>query len=277
VSTHESLLDTFPGRLFIKHLASVQHLGSESPTAFVGAMPPEDLIRTATSSVRRYLYSEDCLEVAHFDVNKPELREFNAAGLMALSRLSTFDSPQIHQGQVKKISAPNVRNRNPLSALPDGAFWTSTPLNHDEDSWTMSGENLTRDSPRWEVNFDVALVRVARIDSARDWVDLIESNTVIAGSCKYPDWPKIALSRDAVHLSPAGLLLAHPAISTTPFISTDGSGYEHSQAGRYASVSTWSAVSTAWLHEPPNVQFRQHRGTRETTSQTSAHRQSGNR
>lgn len=256
VSTRESLLDTFPGRLFIEHLLSVRRSGSESPTAFVGAMLPEDLIRAATSAVGRYLYSDDCLDVAHFDVREPELREFNTAGLMALLRLSTFDSPQIHQGTVSELCAPKIRNRDPLSALPDGAFWTSTPITYDEDSWTVSGENLSRNSPRWEVHFDVTLVRVARIDSARDWVDLIESNTATAINCKYPDWPKIVESWDAVHLSPAGLLLAHPTISTTPFVATDGSGYGHSQAGRYASVAPWSAVSTAWLHEPPNVEFR---------------------
>jgi hypothetical protein len=143
-----------------------------------------------------------------------------------------------------------------LSALPNGAFWTSTPVTDDEDSWTLCGENLRRESPRWEMHFDVARIRVARIDSARDWADLIDSHTVTAGGCKYPDWPAIAESWDAVHLSPTGLLLAHPKISTTPFRSDDGSGLAHSQAGPYASVGAWSAVSTAWLREPPNVEFR---------------------
>ena len=173
-------------------------------------------------------------------------------------RHSTFDSPQIHQGTVSELRAPNIQNREPLSALPDGAFWTSIPITDDEDSWTMSGENLRSESPRWEVHFDVTLVRVARIDSAREWVDLIESNTAtVSGSnCKYPDWPAIAGSWDAVHLSPAGLLLAHPKISTTRFITADGSGYAHSQAGPYVSVADWSAASTAWLREPPSVAFR---------------------
>ncbi|MEE6177045.1 hypothetical protein [Mycobacterium sp. 050134] len=59
-----------------------------------------------------------------------------------------------------------------------------------------------------------------------------------------------------MHLSPAGLLLAHPKISTTPFGTTDGSGYAHSEAGSYVSVAHWSAVCTAWLRRPPNVSVK---------------------
>ena len=255
LSTGESLLDTFPGRLFIKHLSFFRP-ADVSPTAFVGAVQPKDLIRGATRAASAYLYSDDCLDVAHLDANDPELREFNTAGLAALSRLSTFGSPQIHQGTIEQLRAPNVRNRDPLSALLGGAFWTSTPITDAEDSWTLSGENQHREHPRWEVHFDTTRVRLARIDSARDWIDLIRSHAVTVGTCKYPDWPAVAESWDAVHLSPTGLLLAHPTIPTTPFINTDGTGYAHSQAGRYASVADWSTVSTAWLHEPPNVEFR---------------------
>jgi hypothetical protein len=239
----ESVLDTFPGRLFVEHLR-------------FGAREPEDLIRVATWAVSQYRYSDGCASVMHHDVNDPELRELEAAGLAALSKLSTFDSPQIHQGIITKLRTPSIRNRDPLSALPYGALWTSTPLTDDEDSWTLSGENLRREDPRWEVHFDTTRVRVVRIDSARDWIDLIESNAVTAGGCRYPDWPAIAESWDAVHLSPTGLLLAHPTISATPFIATDGCGLAHSEAGPYASVADWSAVSTAWLREPPNVELR---------------------
>lgn len=232
MSGRESLLDTFPGRLFIEHMRSFGGLGI-----------PEDLIRAATSAVGSYLYSDRCLEVADFDVNDPELRELNAEGLAALSGLPTFGSPQIHQGTVGELRAPSITNREPLSALPNGAFWTSTPITEDEDSWTLCGENLKRQSPRREMHFDVTRVRVARIDSARDWAELIDSNPVISGGCKYPDWPAIAESWDAVHLSPAGLLLAHPKISTTRY-------------GSYAGVGAWSTVSTAWLREPPGVAIR---------------------
>jgi hypothetical protein len=245
VSARESLLDTFPGRLFIEHMLSVQGWGM-----------PESLIGAATWAISRYLYSDGCLGVTHFDANEPQLRESAAVGLAALTALPTFDSPQIHQGTIGELRAPHISNREPLSALPDGAFWTSTPITEDDDSWTVSGENLRRERPRWEVHFDVTRVRVARIDSARDWADLIDSNTATGSDSKYPDWPAIAESWDAVHVSPAGLLLAHPTISTTPFSSTDGSGYAHSEAGPYASVAAWSAVSTAWLREPPSVEFR---------------------
>jgi hypothetical protein len=253
VSTRESLLDTFPGRLFIEHMRPGHRRWGESPAALLDAMCADELIEAATNAVSCYLYSDDCAHVANLDTDEPDLCEFNTAALAALSKLSTFDSPQIHQGTFARLRAPSIRNRDPLSALPAGAFWTSTPLFDEEDSWTVSGENLHRGSPRREVHFDKTLVRVVRIDSARDWVELIESNAITAHHCKYPDWPAIAESWDAVHLSPAGLLLAHPAISRTPFTTTDGSGYAHSEAGPYTSVAVWSAVSTAWLHEPPSV------------------------
>lgn len=242
MSTRESLLDTFPGRLFIERMRSFGGLGM-----------PEDVIGATAWAVGSYLYSDRCGEVAHLDVNDVELRKYDAAGLAALSALPSFGSPQIHQGTGGELRSPTVRNREPLSALPNGAFWTSTPVTADEDSWTLCLENLKRESPRWEVHFDAARVRVARIASARDWAELIDSHSATAGGCKYPDWPAIAESWDAVHLSPAGLLLAHPKISANPFTTTDGSGYAHSQAGPYASVATWSAVSTAWLREPPNL------------------------
>lgn len=244
MSTGESLLDTFPGRLFIEHMRSFGGLGV-----------PEDLISAATKAVGSYLYSDRCRDVADLDVNEPELRAYDGAGLSALSGLSTFGSPQIHQGTISELRAPSIRNREPLSALPAGAFWTSTPITDDEDTWTLCGENLKRESPRWEVHFDITRVRVARIDSAQDWAELIDSHSVTACGCRYPDWPAIAKSWDAVHLSPAGLLLAHPKVSTTPFSTADGSGYPHSQAGLYASVAAWSAVSTAWLREPPNLEL----------------------
>lgn len=244
MTARESLLDTFPGRLFIEHMMSFGNWGT-----------PEGLIGAATRAVSRYLYTDDCLDVAGFDVNDPRLREFDAVGLAALASLRTFDSPQIHQGTISEWHAVTVSNREALSALPNGAFWTSTPIKDGEDSWTLCGENLRRGSPRWEVHFDITRIRVARIQSARDWAALIDSHSAGSG-CKYPDWPAIAESWDAVHLSPAGLLLAHPKISATPLSATAESGYAHSQAGRYASVGAWSAVSTAWLREPPKAEFR---------------------
>lgn len=253
MSADESLLDTFPGRLFIADMQS-----------FGGLAIPEDLIRTAARAVGSYLYSDRCDEVAHLDVDDVEACTYDAAGLAALSALPSFGSPQIHQGTIGELRAPQISNREPLSALPKGAFWTSTPVTDHEDSWTLSLENQARESPRWEVHFDAARVRVGRIDSAADWAELIDLHSVAAGGCRYPDWPAIAESWDAVHLSPAGLLLAHPKISTTPFATTDGSGYAHSEAGPYASVAHWSTVSTAWLRVPPDTEFRPAPGRRVT-------------
>jgi hypothetical protein len=253
VSTGESLLDTYPGCLFVEHLRSERPI--EAPVeAFVAALTPEDLFRAVTAAVIRYLYSDDWLDQAHPENHQAEIHALSVAGLAALSKLSTFDSPQMHQGTIGEWREPVIRNRDRLSALPDGAFWTSTPLTDSDDSWTICGENLRRENHRWQVHFDATRVHVARIDSARDWVDLIESHPVTSGGPRYPDWPAIAGSWDAVHLSPTGLLLANPAISTSPVVTIDKSG-AHTQAGPYASVAIWCAVSTAWLHKPPAVVF----------------------
>lgn len=255
MSIRESLLNTFPGRLFLKGLGfGCGH--HYLPQEVLDALQPDDLIHEAALAIGNYLYSDDCFSVTNFNVHDPELQSADTVALAALSRLCTFASPQIHQGTLTQLHAPSISNRKRLCALPDGAFWTSTPMADNEDSWLISGENLNRDSPRWEVYFDTTRVRVARIDSARDWIDLIDSNRITAGGCKYPDWPAIAESWDAVHLSPAGLLLAHPTISTTPFITTDGSGLAHSEAGPYASVAIWSVVSTGWLNKPPNAELK---------------------
>ncbi|BBZ37151.1 hypothetical protein MCNS_02140 [Mycobacterium conspicuum] len=230
----ESLLDTGPGRLFVKQLRWGYRASGVTPTAFVGALDAKALIRDATWAVGRHLYSDDRLEVSRRSPDYTELQQFATAALEALSKLSTLDSPQIHQGTISSLAAPVVCN-DPWHGLPIGSFWTSTPLN-DEDSWLLCGENLRRNDPRWEVHFDITRVRLARIDSARDWIDLIDSNPLVVEGDKYPDWPAIAESWDAVHLSPTGLLLAHPP--------------------RYATVAHWSAVATAWLNRPPDMELR---------------------
>lgn len=257
VNPHESLLDTVPGRLFIEHLRFIRYPADASPLAVVASMKVDDLMRAAIRAVGRYLYSPDCYEVARIDNDDQEdLREFDAAALDALAAVPTFGSPQIHQGVLHEIHPPIIGNRTPLCALPDGAFWTSTPITKKEDSWTLTGENLHRDHPRWLMYFDETDISVARIDSAHDWVNLVESNAIISDGCKYPNWPAIAESWEAVHLSLTGLLLAHPKLSEIPLISRDGTGHAHSKAGHYASVAAWSTVSTAWLQEPPSALIR---------------------
>ncbi|MEE6178212.1 hypothetical protein [Mycobacterium sp. 050134] len=256
-SKRESLLDTFPGRLFIVRILEFG-CGSDyrSPQEIIDSLTPDDLIRAAASAVRDYLYSDECLNVTNLDAYDPELQAADTAALAALAKLSTFASPQIHQGTLTQLRPPQICNRKHFCALPGDAFWTSTPMTDNEDSWLISGENLRHASPRWEVHFDTTKARVARVNSARDWIDLITSNSVTAGGCLYPDWPALARFWDAVHLSPAGLVLAHPTISTTPFFTTDGSGLAHSEAGPYASVAIWSVVSTAWLNTPPGVELK---------------------
>ncbi|MEE6178207.1 hypothetical protein [Mycobacterium sp. 050134] len=257
MSKRESLLETFPGRLFlVRILAYGGKSDRRSPQEKIDSLNPDDLIRGATSAIGSYLYSDRWLGVVDLDVHDPENEAADTVALAALAKFGTFASPQIHQGTLTQLRAPQISNRKRLCALPDGAFWTSTPMADNEDSWLISGENLRRDSPRREVHFDTTRARVARIDSARDWIALITSHPITADGCQYPDWPAIAQSWDAVHLSAAGLLLAHPTISTTPLITTDGSGLAHSEAGPYASVAHWSVVSTAWLNTPPSVQLK---------------------
>jgi hypothetical protein len=133
VNAGESLLDTFPGRLFIEDIRS-----------FGGLAIPERLVRAAAWAVGGYLYSDRWLDLTCLDVDDPELRAYDAAGLAALSGLPTFGSPQVHQGTLTKLRAPSIRNRESLSALPNGAFWTSTPITDGEDTWTLCGENQGR-------------------------------------------------------------------------------------------------------------------------------------
>jgi hypothetical protein len=76
VSGRESLLDTFPGRLFV-----------EDMRRFGGLAIPDRLIRATAWAGTGYLYSDRWLDVADFDVDDPELRKYDAAGLLALSGL----------------------------------------------------------------------------------------------------------------------------------------------------------------------------------------------
>ena len=100
----ESLLDTGPGRLFIKRLRWWHQHRGITPTDFVATLHAKDLIRQASSAVGRLLYSGDRLDVSPLNADYPELCESDAAGLAALSKLSTFDSPQIHQGMVTSLA-----------------------------------------------------------------------------------------------------------------------------------------------------------------------------
>lgn len=250
--TEESLLNTFPGRLFVEHLRFFDRRDA-SIAEFVAAMPPDLLNILAGAANDRYLWSNDCAQAIHLDIDDPELREYADSAKAALAKLSAFNSPQIRHGKQVTLCEPRIRNRSPLSARPVGAFWTSTRLNDNKDTYSEAWQT---GETRWEVHFDPTAVRLARIDSAHDWSTLIDGRAITASGCSYPDWPVIAASFDAIHLSALGLLLAHPSISDTPFVTTTGSGLEHSQAGHYASVAVWELVSTAWLHKPPNADIR---------------------
>ena len=250
--TVDDLLDTFPGRLFLRDLRFFDRRGA-SPQEFVDRAGLDFLVHCASWGVESYLHSGDPLEVVDIDLDDPELRAYAQAAITTLARRTTFRSPQIHQGELSVIRPAMVRCRTPLNALPSGAFWTSTRLDDRKDTWSDRGYNQ---KPRWEIHFDDEQVCVAQISSATEWQQLIDSHPLEFEGTKYPDWAAIAQDYDAIHLTPLGLLLAHPTISGTPFRSSDGSGTEHSRSGPYISIGDWTTVSTAWMRPPPQAVIR---------------------
>lgn len=257
MSSDESLLDTIPGRLFIETLAWFWSTGAdESVSEYVRGLSADDLLSHATRAVGSYLYSNDPVAAARLDASSCRRLDLDVAARWALDGWQPFGSPQVHQGSVTEVRAPVVANRSGFGSLPQGAFWTATPLGPRADSWGECGENLSRGAPRCEVHFDVADTTVAIIRTAADWVRLIAPDAVDVDGTLHPNWPAIARRYDAVHLTVSGLLLAHPRLSQTPFASDDGSGYAHSVSGPYVGVGNWSTVSTAWMHRPPGVRLK---------------------
>ncbi|MDO1481902.1 hypothetical protein HND73_25395 [Rhodococcus ruber] len=258
-----NLLDTVPGRMLVQwHLRAYRTADPQpSVTEFVEADSLEDFVENALLIIREYLYGNGANEILDLPVTSPAVREMSEAicdALRAPSR-DTLVNPQVHQGAVTELSVPRVRNRARPGALPDGAFWTATPLDDGtSDTWGASGENLrsATDPARYTVHFDPDVARIVRIDTADDWAELIAAHPLEYRGAHVPDWPSIAERWDAVHLSALGLLCAHPRLSEVPYDRYEAGGYRHSQSGPWPGVGDWSTVSTAWLRIPERFEIR---------------------
>ncbi|MET4048864.1 MULTISPECIES: hypothetical protein [unclassified Rhodococcus (in: high G+C Gram-positive bacteria)] len=249
------LLDTVPGRTFVSGMVDdFQRAGAGlSAEAFLRSRSMAELVWAVQGDISGYLYGgglDDALSVDPHDPGIVAMAEATVAELDAPSR-ETFTSPQRHHGCVDVLRQPRVTNRRASSeVLPAGALWTATPLAGGVDTWTHSRET---DDPEnlYERHFDPAQVRVARVDSAADWVTLLHSHARVdsASGTVYPDWVSIASSVDAVHLSLLGLLTAHPRLSEVP-AADSRDNYGHSKSGAWPGVGDWSTVSTAWIVLP---------------------------
>lgn len=250
------LLDTVPGRTFVAGLVDdyLRADGGDSQSTFLQSLSMDNLVWAATNDISSYLYGagiDAALLVDPTDTNIVAMSAATATELSAPSR-DTFTSPQHHEGAIGPLRTPHVTNRRASSeVLPDGAFWTSTPLgDYSKNSWTYSRET-NKPADIHELHFDPTEIRVARIDSATDWCSLLQSHTRADSSSGtlFPDWVSIAEHYDAVHLSLLGLLSAHPRLSEVA--ATDSSkNYAHSKLGTSAGVGDWSTVSTAWMKLP---------------------------
>lgn len=249
------LLDTVPGRTFVAGLVEDYLSASDgvSRSMFLHSLSQDELVWSATNDVSSYLYSAGIDAALCVDPADPGTVAMAAAIAVELSLPSrdTFTSPQHHDGAVGPLRLPHVTNRRGCAeVLPDGAFWTSTPLTEHISSWTYSRET-NQPAHIDELHFDPTEIRVARIDSAADWCSLLRAHTRADSTTGtlHPDWVSIATEYEAVHLSLSGLLTAHPPLSE---VAATGSSqnYAHSKIGAWAGVGDWSTVSTAWIKLP---------------------------
>ncbi len=223
------------------------------PSVFLQSLSLNELVWSATIDVRSYLYSTGIDDALCVDPTDPGTLAMAAAiaAELSLSSRDTFTSPQHHDGIVGPLRAPHVTNRiGTTEVLPNGAFWTSTPLTEHVNSWTY-GRESNQPPVVGELSFDPTEVRVARIDSATDWSNLLRTHPradSTAGTL-HPDWVSIATRYEAVHLSLLGLLTAHPPLSEVAARDST-ENYAHSKMGAWAGVGDWTTISTAWMKLP---------------------------
>lgn len=255
------LRDTFPGRLLIDWYLDWHARHPEYATVldYTESVTTGDMAGRVRSTLSSYLWGDGFKDVLDMDTDSSEVVEMSEAIATVLTspRCRTWNSPQYHHGRIPTLRAPLIANRFPPSSLLNGAFWTAPVFENGDDAWALHGEHNPRRSPnRYEVHFDPDAVRVAHIDTAGDWSDLLDAHPMRYGDTLFPDWPSIAARWDAVHVSVSGLLCAQPRISEVPYESGDPSGYTHSQSGPYAGVAEWTVPSTAWLRLPAECTVR---------------------
>lgn len=251
----KALLDTVPGRTFVAGVVDdyIRSGGDATRSSYLRSLAMADMVFTAQMDVSSYLYGagiDDASNVSPLDGDTAQMADAIAVELARPDR-DTFTTPQHHLGHADILRAPQIANRrSPSEVLPSGALWTSTPLVDGIDSWTYSRENVDP-IDTYELHFEPRSIRVARIDSASDWGELLRSHSRDDSKSEtlYPDWRSISKVYDAVHLSLIGLLTAHPSLSEV--VATDSrQNYAHSKMGKWAGVGDWSTVSTAWLTLP---------------------------
>lgn len=247
----EALNDTVPGRIFLLSIQEEYQRSEEYLRTQIEDRAAAFVSNRVARAVSEYLYS---------DVPEAVTRENFKVGLdrnlaLALEDLVfksvPFDSPQVHYGDLTRFRNVSIFNRVPMSTLPGGAFWTAPITGSKSDTWRGRSSNKTRST----IIFNAKLVRLAQIDGLKDWINLINLSPERSSGKNYPDWTAISHQYDAVYLSPAGLLLAHPHLSQSPFHTADGTGVTHSQSGPYPGVGEWSTVSTAWMRVPRDAQI----------------------
>ena len=247
-----NLLDTFPGRMLIDWWGEWRALHPEFSSAgqYADSIDTEDYSGRVAMVLHMYLYGGDFQDVIDLDTTDPDIVEMSEAVAAALCSPSreTLLSPQSHHGNLTEFRTLSVANRHRPSALPDGAFWTATKFACGNDAWLLHGEHDAERSPlRYDVHFDPAEARIARVDSAPSWEALLTAHPREHEGTVFPDWQSIAQEWDAVHVSLSGLLCAEPLISQVPYTGEDPSGYTHCQSGPYVGVAEWAVPSTAWL------------------------------
>lgn len=251
------LVDTVPGRNFVAGFARDFDRDAQdlSINEFLRGLSMDTLLWEAQKDISTYLYGTGMDDALQVNTRDPAIVAMAAAIVEELGSPTrdTFTSPQRHSGRVETLAPPSVRNRTgSTEVLPDGALWTATTLDDGVDTWTHSRES----EPEfvYELLFAPTSVKVARIDSHDDWRRLITAHTRHGSDTSRPDWKHVAQNLDAVHLSLAGLLAAHPRLSEVP-PNDSRDGYRHSQSSPWAGVGHWSTVSTAWMRLPHNYEW----------------------
>lgn len=247
----ELLNDTIPGRIFLLSLQQEFQRSEERFRNQTQGRTAAFISSRAARAVSEYLYSDVPETITRADFRIALDQNIQSVLEMLIVGSIPFDSPQAHYGNLTQFREVSISNKNPVSTLPEGAFWTAPITGSNSDTWKGMSSNKNRST----IVFNPELVRLARIDGLHDWSRLIDLAPRKHSGQSYPDWAVVSSHFDAVYLSPAGLLLAHPKLSQFPFYTVDGTGVTHSQSGPHPGVGEWSVVSTAWMRVPRDARI----------------------
>lgn len=239
----ERLRDTVPGTVF---LTQVLHWGLEQ-------LDLEGACEGAMRAVADYLYGPVELE----EIRGESAKISDNDEIQVRDKLEELDreiavSDFIHGGNPSPFLPPEFPLLSPDNPKyhPRAAFWTATPLSVDEDTWTICGENLNRNRERMVVDVDRTRARIHRVDSLRDWKRVTTEWNLEDGA---HHWASVAREFDAIALGIRGLLLAHPGDIWDPSVPSADAIEALREKSLYLGVGAFSAVSMAWLNEPPSM------------------------